>query len=118
MSFVDKFLKDNPKDTFMNLKRKEDISTIYHGEYAEHHEGLDYWCDVPVGFAIDCDVILGLFGPGGAVACTCTRLNGVWSFKLLKKNRQGLADILVKSGFDFDTVYEENKLAQIDMLIK
>ena len=41
MGFVDKFLANKPEDKFFNLKRKEDISTIYHDEYKEHHEDLD-----------------------------------------------------------------------------
>ena len=41
MGFVDKFLANKPGDKFFNLKRKEDISTIYHDEYKEHHEDLD-----------------------------------------------------------------------------
>lgn len=118
MSFVDKFLRDKPEDKFFNLKRKEDISTIYHGEYLEHHEDLDYWCTKPAGFAVDCDYILGIFGPGGAVAAACTRLNGKWTFKLIKKNKQGLPDLLVQLGYEFDKEYPDDDLAIIENMIK
>ena len=118
MGFVDKFLVNNPEDKFFNLKRKEDISTIYHDEYKEHHEDLDYWCDVPVGFPVDCDKILGIFGPGGAIAVACTQLNGTWTFKLIKKNRQGLPDLLVQLGYEFDKEYPEEDLASIECMIK
>lgn len=118
MAFVDKFLRNKPEDVFFNLKRKEDISTIYHGEYENYHDGLDYWCKAPVGFAVDCDYILGIFGPGGAVAVACTKLNGKWTIKLIKKNKQGLPDILTQIGYEFDKDYDEDDLAIIENMIK
>ena len=118
MGFVDKFLANKPEDKFFNLKRKEDISTIYHDEYKEHHEDLDYWCGVPVGFPVDCDKILGIFGPGGAIAVACTQLNGTWTFKLIKKNKQGLPDLLVQLGYEFDKEYPEEDLATIECMLK
>lgn len=118
MGFVDKFLANNPEDMFFNLKRKEDISTIYHDEYKEHHEDLDYWCNAPVGFPVECDKILGIFGPGGAVAAACTKVGKNWTFKLIKKNKQGLPDLLKQLDYEFDKEYPESELATIECMIK
>ena len=85
MGFVDKFLANKPEDKFFNLKRKEDISTIYHDEYKEHHEDLDYWCGVPVGFPVDCDKILGIFGQVGLLRWRVLNLTTSGHSNLLKR---------------------------------
>lgn len=117
MSFVDNFIKTKPEDNFCNLKKVEDLSTVYHGEYKSYSEGLDYWAKPPVGFSVDCDVLLGLFGENGAVVVACTQINNQWKVKLIKKNGKDMPKALVNGGFKFNVEYEDSDLPFLEALL-
>ncbi len=108
LSFAEAFKNNKPKDNFFNLRRTEDISTIYHQEYLGKVEGdMSYWCEPPTGFRHDCDYILGVFGELFGLAIGVIEKPSGNSYTLLTKNKEKFPTALTECGITPFTPYGE-----------
>ena len=113
-SFMGSFQQNKPQDNFFNLRRKEDISTIYHQEYLGDSEGLsDYWCEPPVGFKHRCDYIIGIFRDKVGLAIGVSQSGGNKFFTVLVKNPTDVPRYLIDYGIKHLFPYSENEINDI-----
>lgn len=118
-SFAGMFKNKKPKDNFLNLRRSEDISTVYHQEYVGKIEGdMDYWCEPPSGFRHDCDYILGVFGQQVGLAIGVIEKLNSYSYTLLTKTDDGFPQILSECGILPFHPYGEKEIKEIIEMIQ
>ena len=118
LTFVEEFKNNKPQDAFINLKRTEDISTIYHQEYRGGVDvDMDYWCKPPVGFKHKCDLILGVFGERHALAIAVDLNNDNPVYKVLAKNNETFSKDLLAMGIAPMQPYTDVEIVEIVELI-
>lgn len=113
------YVKDNyPKDKFFNLRRNEDLSTIYHGEFKGGFEGdLNYWSEPPIGFRTNCELLIAVIGFTDAMAIAADKVDGEWKYKIVRKQPGKLSEKLNSAGFELDTEYNEQDIAYAISLV-
>lgn len=112
--YAEDFRKKYPEGNFFNLKRSEDISTIYHQEYEGRVEGdMNYWCLPPAGFKHHCDFILGVFGESAGLAIGVRSFQGKQSYIVLTRNDDSFPELLKDCGVKPNHPYTEAEISNI-----
>ena len=115
MSLFNDFKIKYPQDNFFNLKRTEDISTIYHNEYVGNIDSENnYWCEAPIGFKIKCDYIMGIFGKDFGIAVGVLPNN---NYRIIYKHPDSIPTQLKELGLSIDKEYSESEISNIISLI-
>lgn len=118
LDFAGTFKNNKPKDNFLNLRRSEDISTVYHQEYLGKVEGdMDYWCEPPTGFRHDCDFILGVFGEEFGLAIGVIVKSTGNNYMLLTKNADKFPSTLIECGVEPFVPYGEKEINDIVAMV-
>lgn len=116
--FVDYVKENYPKDRFFNLKRNEDLSTIYHGEFKGGFEcNLNYWAEPPIMFRTNCELLIAVIGNTDAMAIAADKVDGVYQYKIVRKHPGKLSDKLAEAGFEIDTPYSNDEIVYAISLV-
>lgn len=117
-SFADDFCLTKKKDYFYNLKRIEDASTIFHGELVGSNPlAEDYWCEPPIGFFYNCEIMLVVYGSKASVILAVNKTAGGENYSVVIKNPNNFPKVLRNAGFEPNKPYPEMDVADIIRLI-
>ena len=118
LGYAKAIMQEYPKDKFFNLKRSEDLSTIYHGEFVGGAEEQVYWAEPPHGFRYNADILIAVIGNTAAIAIACVKKGASWEYMLIRKKHDYIPKALAEHGFEYEVPYGEEEILTAVSLIK
>lgn len=104
------FMANKLEDKFINLKRAEDLSTVYHGEFKGGVEGLSYWATPPAGFKHKADVLLGIIGLEHGLVLAASKTDCKWTYNPIRAIGGSVDHVIEEYGYEFNHVYDEHEV--------